>query len=200
MFHQEGAGVYHGYIVQAPWLPAVQDGLENLSPLIARTQALNWLDINSMSRQSVSFDNTVRALPLDVDYVAIGWRQDVFDAHGKSPPETLEELAELSEYFNGRDHNGDGAPDWGFCLTPKTNYLMAFVAPFFQTTQRECRRLALPRFPPYPILPHPTRPRLAPHTPQAAPRPPHPHPPPHPRTLCVRPQHVASEWRRWGVP
>mmetsp|Transcript_82811 Transcript_82811/g.208543 ORF Transcript_82811/g.208543 Transcript_82811/m.208543 type:complete len:1058 (-) Transcript_82811:163-3336(-) len=136
---KSGAGIYDAYIVQPPWLPAIQSGLENLSPRIAKTPALNWLDINGMSRQIVSFNNTVRALPLDVDYIALGWRKDVFDAHGKHPPETLEELVELAEFFNGKDHNGDGEPDWGFCITPQPNYFMAFVAPILQMTHRECR-------------------------------------------------------------
>mmetsp|Transcript_57596 Transcript_57596/g.166724 ORF Transcript_57596/g.166724 Transcript_57596/m.166724 type:complete len:1331 (-) Transcript_57596:116-4108(-) len=137
-----GAGVYDAYVVQAPWLPAVADGMDNLSPKIARTPELDWLDINSVSRQIVSFDSTVRALPLDVDVIAYGYRQDVFDAHNKKPPETLEELAELSEYFNGKDHNDDGEPDWGFCITPQPNYFMAFVAPYLQTTQKVCREVS----------------------------------------------------------
>ena len=84
----------------------------------------------------MSFNGTVRALPLDSDYIAIGWRQDVFVKHGISPvkpPETIEELADLSERLNGLDHNGDGEPDWGVCLTPQVNYFYAFVAPVLQT-------------------------------------------------------------------
>jgi hypothetical protein len=52
-FSSEGAGIYDSYIVQAPWIPAIVDGLENLSPLIAQTPSLDWLDVNSMSRQIV---------------------------------------------------------------------------------------------------------------------------------------------------
>ena len=44
----------------------------------------------------------------------------------------------MSEKLNGFDHNGDGEPDWGFCLTPQTNYFNAFVAPVLQTHLREC--------------------------------------------------------------
>ncbi|CAK0876943.1 unnamed protein product [Prorocentrum cordatum] len=137
-FSSEGAGIYDSYIVQAPWIPAIVDGLENLSPRIAQTPSLDWLDVNSMSRQIVSFDNTVRALPLDVDYIAFGWRADVFERWGKSPPETLEELVELSEFFNGKDHNNDSVADWGFCLTPQPNYFYAFVAPVMQRMRRLC--------------------------------------------------------------
>lgn len=76
-------GIYDAYITQAPWLPAVIDGLENLSPFIAQHPDLRWNDVNSALRQSVSFDSSVRALPLDADYVALGWRQDVYDRQVK---------------------------------------------------------------------------------------------------------------------
>ena len=51
-----------------------------------------------------------------------------------------DELVDVSEKLNGFDHNGDGEPDWGFCLTPQTNYFNAFVAPVLQTHLRECTK------------------------------------------------------------
>eukprot|EP00730_Choanoeca_flexa_P017682 TRINITY_DN8547_c0_g1_i2.p1 TRINITY_DN8547_c0_g1~~TRINITY_DN8547_c0_g1_i2.p1 ORF type:complete len:1147 (+),score=180.38 TRINITY_DN8547_c0_g1_i2:51-3491(+) len=137
-FSAEGAGIYDAYITQAPWLPAVVDGLENLSPFIAANPELRWGDVNSALRQSVSFSSSVRALPLDADYVAVGWRQDVYDRYNMSPPETIQEMIQHSEFFNGKDHNADGEADWGFCLTPQVNYLMAMVAPVLQTTTTTC--------------------------------------------------------------
>ena len=134
----EGGGVHDAYIVQAPWIPTVIDGLENLSPRISATPAIKWHDVSSIARQVVQFNSSVRALPLDTDNIALGWRKDVFDKHGLSPPETLEELAAVSEFLNGKDHNGDGIPDFGFCLSPQPNYFFAFAAPIFQTTRRQC--------------------------------------------------------------
>lgn len=58
-------------------------------------------------------------------------RADVFAKHNKSVPNTLDDLVALSEYFNGKDHNGDGEADWGFCFTPQPNYFYAFVASWF---------------------------------------------------------------------
>ena len=49
------------------------------------------------------------------------------------PPKTIEELADLAEALNGLDHNDDGEPDWGVCLTPQVNYFYAFVAPLLQS-------------------------------------------------------------------
>eukprot|EP00808_Paulinella_micropora_P018061 g22921.t1 len=137
-YEKTGAGVYDAYIVQAPWLPAVENDLENLGPMIGSTPQIGWSDISEIARQSLTWNNTVRALPLDSDYVALGYRADVFAKWGKSPPETLQELAELSEFFNGKDHNDDGIPDFGFCLTAQVNYYMAFVAPFLQMTTTTC--------------------------------------------------------------
>jgi len=136
-----GDGIFDAYIVQGPWIPDVQGGLENLSPRItAVNEYVRYQDINPASRSTVSFNGTTRALPLDTDYIALGWRQDVFKKHGLplTPPKTIEELADLSERLNGLDHNEDGIPDWGFCLTPQVNYFMAFVAPVYQTNLREC--------------------------------------------------------------
>jgi ABC-type glycerol-3-phosphate transport system substrate-binding protein len=82
------------------------DGLENLFPYIREhADTVNFLDINEASRSTVSYNGTVRALPLDTDYISIGWRQDVFHKHGLplTPPQTIEELADLSERLNGLD-------------------------------------------------------------------------------------------------
>lgn len=139
-----GEGIYDAYIVQAPWIPPVVDGLQSLTPFIRENaRYVNYQDINPASRSAVSFNGTVRALPLDTDYIAIGWREDVFVKHGlpPEPPRTIDELVELSERLNGLDHNDDGEPDWGFCLTPQTNYFYAFVAPIFQTNLRECHSI-----------------------------------------------------------
>jgi gamma-aminobutyric acid type B receptor len=136
-----GSGVYDGYVVQAPWLPKIIDGLLTLNEFVAQPE-VGWTDVNAVLRQSVSYEGNVKALPLDSDYIALGYRQDVLEAHYGTadfhPPQTLEELVELSEELQGKDHNGDGEPDWGFCLTPQPNYFYAFVAPVLQTTQREC--------------------------------------------------------------
>ena len=144
-----GEGIYDAYIVQALWLPPVYLGLESLSPFIKENdEYIQFAEINQASRSAASFDGEVRALPLDADYIAMGWRQDVFTKHADAykekyneelkVPTTIDELVDVSEKLNGFDHNGDGTPDWGFCLTPQTNYFNAFVAPVFQTHLREC--------------------------------------------------------------
>ena len=38
----EGSGIHDAYIVQAPWIPTVVEGLENLSPRISATPVINW--------------------------------------------------------------------------------------------------------------------------------------------------------------
>ncbi|KAL7541035.1 hypothetical protein ACHAXR_010567 [Thalassiosira sp. AJA248-18] len=147
-----GQGIYDAYIVQAPWLPPVYKGLKSLTEYIKENdEFINFMDINQASRSAVSFDGEVRALPLDTDYIALGWRQDIFEnqkikddyygIYGEPlrVPDTIEELVDTSEKLNGRfDFNNDGEMDWGFCLTPQTNYFQAFLAPVLQTHLNEC--------------------------------------------------------------
>lgn len=138
----EGEGLFDAYIVQAPWLWPVVNGLENLSPRIKEAaDTVRFLDINPASRAAVSYNGTVRALPLDTDYIALGWRQDVFHKHGVppelSPPQTIQDLALLAQQLHGMDFNQDGEGDWGVCLTPQVNYFYAFVAPLMQTALRD---------------------------------------------------------------
>jgi len=46
---------------------------------------------------------------------------------------------DVSEKLNGKfDYNNDGIADWGFCLTPQTNYFQAFLAPILQTHLQTC--------------------------------------------------------------
>ena len=55
-------------------------------------------------------------------------------------PGMIEESVVVSERLNGRhDFNNNGEMDWGFCLTPQTNYFQAFLSPVLQTHLRECR-------------------------------------------------------------
>eukprot|EP00585_Thalassiosira_rotula_P013292 CAMPEP_0196129898 /NCGR_PEP_ID=MMETSP0910-20130528/451_1 /TAXON_ID=49265 /ORGANISM="Thalassiosira rotula, Strain GSO102" /LENGTH=1075 /DNA_ID=CAMNT_0041389097 /DNA_START=439 /DNA_END=3666 /DNA_ORIENTATION=- len=149
-----GQGIYDAYIVQAPWLPPVYKGLKSLSTYIKdNNDYIDFMDINQASRSAVSFEGEVRALPLDTDYISLGWRQDVFgnpdikEAYKSSwgeelkVPDTIEEMVVIGERLNGRhDFNNDGEMDWGFCLTPQTNYFQAFLAPVLQTHLRECEK------------------------------------------------------------
>jgi len=147
-----GQGIYDAYIVQAPWLPPVFRGLQSLQQSIKDNEEyINFSDINPASRAAISFEGEPRALPLDTDYIALGWRQDVFDKYADAyenmygeplkAPDTIEELVDVSEKLNGKfDYNNDGEMDWGFCLTPQTNYFQAFVAPVLQTYLRECEK------------------------------------------------------------
>ena len=76
---------------------------------------------NPASRSAVSFEGEVRALPLDADYIAFGWRQDIFEnpeiqnayyatwGENLKVPDTIEEMVIVGERLNGRhDFNNDG--------------------------------------------------------------------------------------------
>lgn len=122
-----GEGIYDAYIVQAPWMPPIFKGLQSLSDRIARDNAyIQFDDINQASRRAVSYEGEVRALPLDTDYIAMGWRQDIFENptiqqkyyelydEDLKVPDTIEEMVIVSERLNGRfDFNNDGEMDFG---------------------------------------------------------------------------------------
>ena len=144
---ESGAGIYDAYIVRGPWMPPIYRGLKSLSGYIKESD-IRFNDINQVTRDSVSFDGQVYGLPFDSHYIALGWRQDVFELHKDyykenygedlTVPKTIEDLVIVSERLNGLDHNGDGTPDWGFCFTPMTNFFFTFLAPVLQTNTFTC--------------------------------------------------------------
>jgi len=143
-----GQGIYDAYIVQGPWVPQSYLGLKSLNNLIKANQdVIRFDDINSASRAAVTYGGSVVALPLDSDNIAAAYRQDLMNKYQEwyqdtyneplLPPNTIEEMVTISERINGQDHDGDGVPDWGFCLTPQTNYFQAFLAPIFTVNQKD---------------------------------------------------------------
>ena len=145
---ESGQGIYDAYIVQGPWVPAAYLGLKSLNNLIKANQdVIRFDDINSASRAAVTYGGSVVALPLDSDNIAAAYRQDLMNKYQSwyqetfgeplLPPDTIEEMVTISERINGQDHDGDGEPDWGFCLTPQTNYFQAFLAPIFTVNQKD---------------------------------------------------------------
>ena len=92
---------------------------------------------NPASRSAVSFEGEVRALPLDADYIAFGWRQDIFEnpeiqnayyatwGEKLKVPDTIEEMVIVGERLNGRhDFNNDGemVSFIHVCINPLINY------------------------------------------------------------------------------
>lgn len=92
-----------------------------------------WNNVNEASKNALSYDGSIKGVPMDTDYVAFGYRSDVFLWNDvPNPPESLEQLVDIAEQLNGKDHNHDGVADWGFCLTGQVNYFYAFVGSILQ--------------------------------------------------------------------
>lgn len=147
---EDGQGIYDAYIAHTPWLPSIYDGLKSLSTYIEKdAEFVDIMDIDQAARDASAYGGEMVAFPYDTNYIAMGWRQDVFELHSASyretyneelvVPKTIEELVLVSERLNGLDHNGDGEPDWGFCVSPQTKVFYAFLAPVMQTHLRECK-------------------------------------------------------------
>lgn len=142
-----GQGIYDSYILQGPWVPEIYMGLKSLNKLIKDSQdVIRFDDINSASRAAVSYGGSVVALPLDSDNIAAAYRQDLLNKYQSwyqdkfneplRPPNTIDEMVIMSERISGQDHDGDGVADWGWCLTPQTNYFQAFLAPIFSVNDK----------------------------------------------------------------
>mmetsp|Transcript_72452 Transcript_72452/g.172699 ORF Transcript_72452/g.172699 Transcript_72452/m.172699 type:complete len:1395 (+) Transcript_72452:123-4307(+) len=131
----EGAGIYDVYHIQPTFLPPVMPNIENLSPWIRDyLNELRWSDVNPLSRKAVVFNGSVRALPLDTDYVAWGYREDLLVKFGLDKPETLEEVVEVAEALHGRDLDEDGEEgDFGMCINQDSWPILAVFLPFMAT-------------------------------------------------------------------
>jgi len=63
-----------------------------------------------------SFDGTVFTLLFDGNIHSLFYRADLLDQKEFDVPNTIEELIEQVEEFNGQDLNEDGEPDFGLCI------------------------------------------------------------------------------------
>jgi len=135
LIETSGAGIYDVYHIQPTFLPKTLPNIENLSPWIRQyDQSVKWSDVNPLSRKAVFFNSTVRALPLDTDYIAFGYREDLLQKYGKEKPETLEEMVELAEFMQGKDLDGDGEDgDFGMCTNYNTWTLYSLFLPMMIT-------------------------------------------------------------------
>jgi multiple sugar transport system substrate-binding protein len=59
------------------------------------------------------WENKLYGFPLKADGRLFLYRKDVFSKYGKKVPRTWDEYLELAKFFNGKDWNGDGKPEYG---------------------------------------------------------------------------------------
>ena len=96
--------------------------MENLTPRVAQDSALQVDDIAPFFREfSQKYAGDTFLLTLDGDFQMAYYRTDVFDKYGIDVPETWDDYIAAAEKAHGKDHNGDGQPDFGSCISKKRN-------------------------------------------------------------------------------
>ncbi|NMB26287.1 MAG: sugar ABC transporter substrate-binding protein [Firmicutes bacterium] len=78
-----------------------------LSPYIHADTTPPWFDYEDIMpayRNGIgAYEGEVYGIPTAGETRFVGYRKDLFDKYGKTPPKTLDELMELARFFNGKE-------------------------------------------------------------------------------------------------
>lgn len=115
------------------------DLLEDLTPYVAADKKIDIMDIAPYFREfNQKIGGKVHLITIDGDFQMAYYRKDVLDKMGLKPPRTWAEYMAVAKATNGKDHNGDGQPDYGSCMFKKRNAqsyfaIMSIAAAYVQT-------------------------------------------------------------------
>jgi multiple sugar transport system substrate-binding protein len=140
---------YHGFFANMPSYMADyagtdangrSKGLADLTNFIYNDALMDFTDVLPFFREFINkFEGKVYTIMFDGDIHSLFYRSDVLTNAGFEVPVTIDELITQSAFFNGKDLNADGVPDYGFCLCPgaaigyDTAYYESVIAPWLQT-------------------------------------------------------------------
>jgi len=136
-----GTNAYQAFLIAPSWMGDFVEGgyLEPLDDYVAKDKALEWDDIAPFFRDfNASYKGHIYMLPLDGDFHMVYYRTDVFEAAGIKPPTTWDEYLTAAKTLNGKDMNGDGAGDYGSCISKKRSaqsywWVLSIAAPYIQS-------------------------------------------------------------------
>lgn len=136
-----GTNSFDGFVFAPQWMADfVTPGyLEDLTDRVAADKDVQWDDIAPFFRDfSATFNGRIYLIPLDGDFHMIYYRTDLLAENGFNPPETWDDYLKIAQFFNGKDLNGDGKPDYGSCISKQRGaqgwqFLWSFIAPYLQT-------------------------------------------------------------------
>jgi hypothetical protein len=121
-----GGEIYDGYFMSYSHFPEVSElGLaEPLNDRIRKDNArLKWEDImpkvQAMGQYRKNGVSNIDFLMYDGDFFVPIIRLDLLEEHDIPLPNTWEEVVAISEFFHGKDINGDGEGDFGLCHFPR---------------------------------------------------------------------------------
>jgi multiple sugar transport system substrate-binding protein len=144
----DGSPNFDGMILKPDWLPELvgceacpgyPNVVEPLSEYVRRDISLEWLDVLPYMRKLNSvYNGELYGVPLDGDALSVYYRVDVLEANGVAIPRTWPELFAASRQLEAlpddqRDWNGDGVPDYGFCMPAHEQMLFNLLVTLMQS-------------------------------------------------------------------
>jgi multiple sugar transport system substrate-binding protein len=117
-----GTNAFDAYVFDPQWMgDFVGPGyLLDITDRVKNDAQLNWQDIGPFFRDfNATYNGKVYTVPLDGDFHMVYYRKDILEKDGVKPPATWDDYLAVAEKYNGKDLNGDGAPDYGSCIAKK---------------------------------------------------------------------------------
>lgn len=134
-------GFIDAYASFGNWIPQFADmgGLMDITDEVVGKAGLDWFDIMPAVRNGVAeYNGKTFAVPLDGDVILMLYRKDLVEDVGLPTPGTWDDVLEILEYYDKKDINGDGVPDYGNCFATAEDNIggesfWAVAASFLQT-------------------------------------------------------------------
>jgi multiple sugar transport system substrate-binding protein len=117
-----GTNAFDAYVFDPQWMgDFVGPGyLLDITDRVKADPQLKWDDIGPFFRDfNATYNGKVYTVPLDGDFHMVYYRKDILEKDGVKPPATWDDYLAVAEKYNGKDLNGDGAPDYGSCIAKK---------------------------------------------------------------------------------
>jgi multiple sugar transport system substrate-binding protein len=136
-----GTNSYQAFVMAPQWMvDYIGPGyLQPLDDYIAKDTAIKWDDVGPFFRDfSATFGGKIYTIPLDGDFHMAYYRIDVLQKAGLKPPKTWDEYLDIAKAVHGQDMNGDGAPDFGSCISKKRGgqaywWITSIAGPYIQS-------------------------------------------------------------------
>lgn len=110
--HEAKTGVYDVLLIDAFNLAEYSpSGVAlDLAPFLQNSELtpewFDWEDILPAYREGIAqYQDTIYGVPVAGETRYVGYREDLLEEYGKTPPETLDDFLNLAKFFNGKEEN-----------------------------------------------------------------------------------------------
>ncbi|HLY26544.1 MAG TPA: extracellular solute-binding protein, partial [Aggregatilineales bacterium] len=136
-----GTNAFQAFVFAPQWMgDFVGAGiLQPLDDYIKNDSKLQWDDVAPFFKDfSATYQGKTYLIPLDGDFHMVYYRSDIFKANNLQPPKTWDDYLADAKALNGKDMNGDGAPDYGSCISKAKAqqsywWIFSIAGPFIQS-------------------------------------------------------------------